>query len=185
MGRGSHATLTPNWEPSRHPLPLPPPRSGPYGAGSREIPTPSPSLAPLPAPFSRSRAGSRAARVGGGCAGGGEGRGGESGTLGPRLRGPRRDIPGSAEAGQPLGPERGRAAPKPRGLQSRRRAAPLGETEQLTHRGRAHRTAEDVTAGMGRFPLEPWLQPLLSPAGLALAAALLLLVLCLRGRRTR
>ncbi|XP_070248262.1 cytochrome P450 7B1 [Myotis yumanensis] len=38
---------------------------------------------------------------------------------------------------------------------------------------------------MGRFPLEPWLQPLLSPAGLALAAALLLLVLCLRGRRTR
>ncbi|KAM5314338.1 cytochrome P450 7B1 [Glossophaga mutica] len=38
---------------------------------------------------------------------------------------------------------------------------------------------------MGRFPLETLLQKLLSPWGLALAAALLLLVLCLRTRRTR
>uniref|UniRef100_K9IKQ4 25/26-hydroxycholesterol 7alpha-hydroxylase n=1 Tax=Desmodus rotundus TaxID=9430 RepID=K9IKQ4_DESRO len=38
---------------------------------------------------------------------------------------------------------------------------------------------------MGRFPLEPLLQRLLSPWGLAIAAALLLLVLCLRARRTR
>nr|KAF6426200.1 cytochrome P450 family 7 subfamily B member 1 [Molossus molossus] len=38
---------------------------------------------------------------------------------------------------------------------------------------------------MGRFPLGPWLQQLLSPWGLALAAALLLLVLSLRARRTR
>uniref|UniRef100_A0A8C3WDV1 25/26-hydroxycholesterol 7alpha-hydroxylase n=1 Tax=Catagonus wagneri TaxID=51154 RepID=A0A8C3WDV1_9CETA len=46
-------------------------------------------------------------------------------------------------------------------------------------------TAEDASASMGRFSLEPWLPQLLSPRGLALAAALLLLVLCLRTRRTR
>ncbi|XP_066235064.1 cytochrome P450 7B1 isoform X1 [Saccopteryx leptura] len=38
---------------------------------------------------------------------------------------------------------------------------------------------------MGCFSLEPWLQRFLSPSGLLLAAALGLLVLCLRARRTR
>ena len=52
-------------------------------------------------------------------------------------------------------------------------------------RPRVIRTAEDVAAGMGSFSPEPWLPRPLSPSGLVLAAALLLLVLCLRVRRTR
>lgn len=42
-----------------------------------------------------------------------------------------------------------------------------------------------MSAGTGRLPLEPLLLQLLSAPGLALLAALLLLVLCLRAGRTR
>uniref|UniRef100_A0A4W2I874 25/26-hydroxycholesterol 7alpha-hydroxylase n=1 Tax=Bos indicus x Bos taurus TaxID=30522 RepID=A0A4W2I874_BOBOX len=50
---------------------------------------------------------------------------------------------------------------------------------------RAVGTAEDMSAGMGGFWPEPWLTRSLGYPGLALAAALLLLVLCLNARRTR
>ncbi|XP_043735029.1 cytochrome P450 7B1 isoform X5 [Cervus elaphus] len=50
---------------------------------------------------------------------------------------------------------------------------------------RAIGTAEDMSAGMGGFWPEPWLPRSLGSPGLALAAALLLLVLCLSAQRTR
>nr|XP_012618806.2 25-hydroxycholesterol 7-alpha-hydroxylase [Microcebus murinus] len=105
---------------------------------------------------------------------------GESTNFVTQAPGPAAAFLCALRAGQPLRPGGGGAAERSRRrLQSRRPRRSQGDPE-LPTRPRARRRAGDVSAGMGRFSLEP-----LSLPGLALATALLLLALCLRARRTR
>ncbi|KAI5126788.1 Cytochrome P450 7B1 [Manis pentadactyla] len=99
--------------------------------------------------------------------------------------GARRVFPGSA-TGRPAYPARSdRAQPRAAAAGGTVAARASERPRAARRRARANRSMEDVPVGMGLFSQEPsLLQP---PAiwGLVLAAALLLLVLCLSLRRTR